>query len=144
MGEKAFYKCFALERATIPSTLKKIPNYAFIDCCNLTDVSFEEGIEEIGVSAFVGSGITNAILPESVKILRHDAFCNCLNLSVFSLPDNIQEFGDIFFNSPFNHFIFSQKFLDAHTDEYLNEFFELLFNSGVRTREVLLRLPTKK
>ena len=145
MGEEAFYGCSALERTTIPSTLKVIPKYAFVDCQSLKDVSFEEGIEEIGVAAFSTSGIANAYIPESVTHIRHDAFRNCHNLSVFSLPDNIQSFESYALgHTELDHFVFSQKFLDSYADEDIDEFFELLFNSGVHTREVLLRLPTKE
>lgn len=107
-----------------PSTLKKIGNYAFTDCTNLTGVlNLPEGIEEIGVGAFANSNVSgNLIIPRSVtkigdyafsgtiitslqigsglKNISHSAFSNCKNLGgELIIPDSVVTIEDYAFDS---------------------------------------------
>ena len=65
IGQCAFLDCTSLSRITLPSTVTEIGNYdAFADCItigsyvfcgcsNLREVVFHEGLQKIGVSAFL-------------------------------------------------------------------------------------------
>ena len=55
------------------SNLKKICASAFENCVNLQEVHFNEGLEEIGKSAFRFTNIKNIDLPDSLKTL--DEWC---------------------------------------------------------------------
>ena len=78
-----FTKHFHYCNLTIPSTIKKIGNSAFFDCAQIKGdkeiiaINFEEGVEEIGESAFDGCyDIKNKSikLPNSLKKVGERAF----------------------------------------------------------------------
>ncbi|MBP5307797.1 MAG: leucine-rich repeat protein, partial [Clostridia bacterium] len=92
IGNRAFYGCTALketilpetlttaeagafwntgvEKARIPGSLKEIPIFMFAECPNLTEVIIEQGVEQIGNTAFLNdTGILQIIIPESVTII---------------------------------------------------------------------------
>ncbi|MBR4386154.1 MAG: leucine-rich repeat domain-containing protein [Treponema sp.] len=55
-----------LEEVYIPGTIKIIEEDAFWSSGKLTKVTIEEGVKEIGASAFLGTGIKKLKVPESV------------------------------------------------------------------------------
>lgn len=63
-----------LQQITIPSNVKEIADYAFDYCENLTNVSFSEGLEAIGKSAFQRTNITSLTLPSTIKYLGSYCF----------------------------------------------------------------------
>ena len=92
IGNRAFYKMTALERAALPSTLteigeyafaessslsdcklpanlKTIERYAFQNCTSLADVDFPEGLTTIREFAYYGSGIESIVFPDSLTSL---------------------------------------------------------------------------
>lgn len=69
-----------LEKATMPSTVKRIGTSAFSGDANLTEVILNDGLEYVGHSAFAATGITSIRLPDGVT-WGGDAFTNCKNLT---------------------------------------------------------------
>lgn len=65
-----------LKSVTIPSTVKYIDDYAFVDCISLETVDLGEGVERIG-KAFSGcKSLKNIFLPKSLKEISGKAFLN--------------------------------------------------------------------
>jgi hypothetical protein len=65
----------------IPGSVREIGHYAFAYRDSLIDLSFEEGILKIGVSAFRGCyNLEKAALPASLFVIEANAFRNCRNM----------------------------------------------------------------
>lgn len=81
------------ESYTVPSSVKKIKEIAFLGANNLKTVTFERGssLYEIEKSAFSNcNGIKKIVLPDALHIIGEDAFFACENLSEIVLSKNLQ------------------------------------------------------
>lgn len=58
----------------VPGQIKNIGYRAFYDCDQLTDVTFEDGVESVGEEAFVRSPILQLSMTNSVYKMGRDAF----------------------------------------------------------------------
>ena len=63
-----------IKHITIPSQIKRIPDFCFAGCKNLESVTLGDSIEYIGEYAFAGTGITEITLPKNLKYIWCDAF----------------------------------------------------------------------
>ena len=73
LGSFCFYDS-SIEEVVIPETVTEIEWSAFKACKNLKQITLPSGLEDIGTSAFYGSGIEQIELPESVKKIEAWAF----------------------------------------------------------------------
>ncbi len=81
-----------LEEVCLPLSLRKIEDYAFANCLNLTTIELPEGLREIGESAFIGcSSITRVKIPNSVKSIGENAFADCASLQTIEFPDDFKD-----------------------------------------------------
>ena len=81
------------------AAVTRIDNYAFRYCENLTTISFNEDLKEIGRFAFYGcKSLTRLDIPESLERIGRYAFYGAENLNIFfaaeSLPEYLQECWD--------------------------------------------------
>lgn len=77
-----------LQSVVYPARLGTIEPYTFAYCENLTSVTIENGVEEIGDGAFRGcTALNNVIIPKSVMELGDYAFADCTSLSNFTFTD---------------------------------------------------------
>ena len=67
MSHGAFENCEKLESITLPSTLKKIEEYAFSRCKGLKQINVPQGVGEIGKSAFYDCDSLGEITYEGTK-----------------------------------------------------------------------------
>ena len=59
-----------------------------------------EGLEELGSSAFSGSAIENITLPSTLKKIGYNTFRNCKNLKRVEIPNGVESIGkDCFWDS---------------------------------------------
>lgn len=86
--------------------VKKIPNKFFdeniggLGSTSLAKVTFSEGLEEIGYSAFKGcSHITEIIIPSSTTVINNAAFQNNVSLAKVVFGSGIKSIGDDAFNN---------------------------------------------
>ena len=111
IGPAAFADCTSLTGTlTLPSTLKKLGNSdgyisywdgPFKNCNFVCELILPEGLEEIGMGAFLGcrSLYGELRLPESLKLLGESAFSGCENLKgsltipqgIVTIPNNCFE-----------------------------------------------------
>ena len=104
IAEKAFYKS-KMSGVTIPNTVKNIDALAFGLCRNLVNVTFQEGLERIGISAFEGAPISRVIIPTTVRSIGNYAFFSLnaslgqgTKLKTLSIPNTNIEIGEHAFN----------------------------------------------
>ena len=71
----------------IPDGVVKIDDRVFLGS-RITSVSFPDGLEIIGDSAFRNCrDLTDVSFPDSLKCIGNAAFCNCTSLTEVSVPD---------------------------------------------------------
>lgn len=68
-----FYES-AIENVQLPSTLRKIENYAFVNCRNLRSIRLPERLEKIGERCFCGCRLADIAFPASVEEIGERAF----------------------------------------------------------------------
>ena len=92
---RAFAQQTDITAVYIPSTVKKIGNYAFYNCTNLTDVVFyntrsESSFTEIGEMAFRYCKKLKSInLPSTTKTISRNAFEGCASLEEITIPASV-------------------------------------------------------
>lgn len=71
---------------SVPDTVSRITIYAFLSNGHLTQVTFPEGLLEIGYGAFQDcTALTSVTLPDSVTMVDYRSFYGCTALSTVSL-----------------------------------------------------------
>jgi len=80
IGASAFSGCTALAEVDLPEGVETIGDNAFRDCENLTVFTVPSSVRNIGVGAFVGTGLTDVYIPEDVVFdsIGYDAFAQPL------------------------------------------------------------------
>ena len=95
----AFVSYFALEKVTLPQSLKKIGWSCFRGCSALKEINLPEGLEVIDYDAFSYCKALEAVkIPDSVTELGKQAFFNCTSLKEVTLGAGIKEIPDSAFD----------------------------------------------
>ena len=63
-----------LESVTLPSSVRTINNGAFLNCTQLSSVTLNEGLTDIGSQAFTNTNLTSLALPASLVYVSASAF----------------------------------------------------------------------
>lgn len=72
--------------------IRKIPDYSFIDCCNLVSIVLPSCIKEIGYCAFYGcTSLESVTFPKKLCEIGNSAFWNCKMLSTVNYLGTIEE-----------------------------------------------------
>lgn len=90
ISDYAFSNNTSLTSLTIPASIKKIGNNAFIWCENLKTVTFKKGVNSLGESVFSNcSSLQSVILPSSLKKIPSFTFSDCVKLKTVTLPSKV-------------------------------------------------------
>lgn len=89
IADGTFCGCQGIKSVKLPKTLKRIPNFLFRECDNLTTVEFPEGIEEIGASSFSRCNLQSISLPRSVCLLDNYIFQE-LPIEELVIPERVE------------------------------------------------------
>ena len=87
IGDGAFLNCTELTAVTFSGTngLVEIGAEAFYGCTNLSQFSFPDSVTRIEDKAFGFSGLSKAVLPSSLEYLGEHVFTGCKKLSSISI-----------------------------------------------------------
>lgn len=81
----AFYESKVAE-VILSNDINSLPEYAFYNSQNLTNISLFEGLELINVGAFYGcKNLRNISIPKTVQDVNSAAFCGCVSLERIEL-----------------------------------------------------------
>ena len=76
-----FYQCYGLQSVNIPSSVKKISDYAFYNCYGLQSVNIPSSVTSIGINAFyLCCGLQSVNIPSSVTSIAAASFNGCYGL----------------------------------------------------------------
>ena len=96
LADNVFYQNDTLEEVVIPSTLKKVGNYAFYNCRNLKKIIIPSSVEELGEGAFeYCTSLQSVTIPSTLTEIKRHAFFECTALSdlKFMLPSTVKKIG---------------------------------------------------
>jgi len=84
IGDDAFAQSALLTSLTLPPSVQSIGEQAFENCKSLTNVTFSEGLTDIGLYAFSGCPINTLTLPASLVAAGYESFsgCSLTNLTI--------------------------------------------------------------
>ena len=103
IGVAAFSWCQSLSVVNLPKKLTKISNNLFDGCHSLESITIPEGVESIGYSAFMSSGIWSVTIPDSVTYIGENAFAYS-TLDAVTLSKNIKQIGkDAFYETNYEY-----------------------------------------
>jgi hypothetical protein len=79
IDDEAFSHCEQLESFTVPSSVERIGDRCFDDCCNMTMMRFEQvsKLRRVGESAFRNCRLASIRIPASVDEVDGSAFVGC-------------------------------------------------------------------
>jgi len=89
IGDHAFSGTL-LVSVNFPSGIVTVGDGLFLGASSLEDVTFGEGLEEIGAEAFKDSSVKQVALPATLKALGAKAFYNCTSLAQVSFASGAQ------------------------------------------------------
>lgn len=82
------------EEVKIPNGVKRIGEYAFEECTELTSIKIPNSVTSIMWRAFhLCSGLTSITIPHSVKDIGDGAFYGCTGLTSIYIPNNVTSIG---------------------------------------------------
>ncbi|MBR0297009.1 MAG: leucine-rich repeat protein [Paludibacteraceae bacterium] len=99
IDDYAFIECWELTFITIPSSVTSIGQGAFHDCYKVTSISLSEGLETIENSVFSGCKISSVNLPSTVTSLGALSFGNCRQLESLYFSENIKSIANTAFRN---------------------------------------------
>lgn len=94
-SSSCFQGCSALERATLPSTLKTIDMLSFQSCTSLESIDLPEGLTHITTQVFYGaSALKRLDLPSTMQYIGQNACAGCVNLEEVTYSGSALKVGD--------------------------------------------------
>lgn len=132
IGKRAF-SYNKIQHVTIPDTVKRIEDYAFVRN-SLTNIQFPSRIQEIGRGAFLGNHFTSIVIPESLEHISPEIF-RVNYLKQITFHDNIQTIGyDAFSNNSLETIRIPANIQTIGTNAfYRNRIKNLTLEEGVQT-----------
>lgn len=98
IGDYAFVDCFDLKSITIPDSVKSIGGGAFENCRGLKNIIISNSVTDIAEYAFAScAGLKNVIIPDSITHIRNATFYYCDSLTNVTLPNSIASIGTLSF-----------------------------------------------
>ena len=92
IGDRAFMYCFSLQAVTIPNSVTTIGDSAFAGSRCLTSVTIPNSVTTIGDSAFAESRLISVMLGKSVKEIGLSVFQECRELECIDVDSENQNY----------------------------------------------------
>jgi len=115
IGNNAFNKCIWLLGIDLPTTIKKIGEFAFANsglesvnvpdsveiiemgafnlCTNLKEVKLSANLKFLGEASFAFSAIEEIVIPNTLETIEYSTFSECRKLKSIKLPENLKAIG---------------------------------------------------
>jgi hypothetical protein len=117
IGKFWFRGCASLTTMNVPSSVKKIQDFAFLRCVSLASLDLPEGLQSIGFRSCARceslaslpipstvckmgnhvfgdcTGLRSITLPDALEIVGEDMFCNCTSLTHIEIPPKVTTIG---------------------------------------------------
>lgn len=94
IGDFAFYYCKKIEEIIIPKNVTSIGKWAFCHCQSLESVEIPSSVTSIGDNAFIGcTNLASLELSYGIKSIGNGAFQGCTSLESVKLPNSIESLG---------------------------------------------------
>ena len=87
----SFNKVAALSSVTLPNGLKRIENYVFCGCPNLTTLNLPSSLEFIGHYSLCRIKVSSIVVPGNIKVLNNSSLAFCPELISVELPSTLTE-----------------------------------------------------
>lgn len=100
INEFAFHDCENITEIVLPNGLKEIGKAAFWGCTNMTSINIPTSLTTLGSDAFRDdSSLSSSItIPATVSIIGSNAFRDCSKISSVTIADGVTEIGEYAFN----------------------------------------------
>ena len=100
INEFAFHDCENITEIVLPNGLKEIGKAAFWGCTNMTSINIPTSLTTLGSDAFRDdSSLSSSItIPATVSIIDSNAFRDCRKISSVTIADGVTEIGEYAFN----------------------------------------------
>lgn len=94
LGQNAFANMLALKSLTFPDKLTRIEGEVCKDCVSLEQVTISKNAKIIGWEAFSNcKKLDNLVIPDSVEEIQHDAFEKNISLQKITFGKNLKRIG---------------------------------------------------
>ena len=98
IGKYAFMDCSKLTSVTLPNNLTSIGSYAFFRCTSLTSISLPDSVTEFGGYTFANNTSLKTVkLPSTLKRIENGLFSGCTALTSINIPDSVTAIGEAAF-----------------------------------------------
>lgn len=94
IGYRSFAECEKLKEIVIPENVERIDDQAFFNCRSLARVHFGRKLKKIGDGAFANCSQIREIFLPGIQEIKPYAFANCGQLTKVCLGDSIRCIGD--------------------------------------------------
>lgn len=93
LPEYAFVNCISLEELILPDNLEQIEQGAFANCISLKTVKMPKNhtLKFIEDSAFANTGLVSVIIPDGVEVIGECAFADCKYLESVVIPPSVKK-----------------------------------------------------
>ena len=93
LPEYAFVNCTSLEELILPDNLEQIEQGAFANCISLKTVKMpkKHTLKFIEDSAFANTGLVSVVIPDGVEVIGECAFADCKYLESVVIPPSVKK-----------------------------------------------------
>lgn len=93
LPEYAFVNCTSLEELILPDNLEQIEQGAFANCISLKTVKMPKNhtLKFIEDSAFANTGLVSVVIPNGVEVIGECAFADCKYLESVVIPPSVKK-----------------------------------------------------
>ncbi len=98
----SFYQASKLEEVIMKEGVTFIGNGAFYECSSLEYIELAQTVEYIGTDAFRQSGIKKITIPGKVNTIFHDTFDCCYDLETVTICDGVKKIDECAFSECIN------------------------------------------
>ena len=89
IGDKAFYQCYNLSEINLPNTINSIGEFSMVSS-KITNLNVPTGLKTIGNYTFLNlKKLESVNIPEGVETIKQRAFEGCTKLETITIPSTV-------------------------------------------------------